>query len=238
MPQELDCCVPCGPFGVRPADAEQFLVPRLAQAFPVAGEPFRGHVERHRPLTIQRRDEGEDCDALVPERAEVLRRGTRCGAVVDPDERRRRVPGLVDRDHRNATVERRFHTRVVSRRRVDDEAVDGRIANRARGVVAVARVGQEEQRERRSLHPACDAPQEGRRGRVRELVAEPFGEDQAQDARPPHPEAARRGVGPPVPELIGRSEDPFAQLVRDALRVPERLRSGSDRDAGALGDVP
>jgi hypothetical protein len=61
----------------------------------------------------------------VTELAKV-HRGASCGvAVVDPDERRRGISRLVDGYNRHAARERGLDPRIVSRRRVHDEAVDG-----------------------------------------------------------------------------------------------------------------
>src|SRR5262249_56834310 len=74
-------------------------------------------------------------------------------------------------------------------------------------------------------------------GGVGELVAKSFGEEQADYPGAPEPQPARRRVRPRVTERLRGGKHPLAHLLRDELRMTERLRRASDGDAGALGDI-
>ena len=126
---------------------------------------------------------------------------------------------------------------IAARRGVDDEAVDRGLANGARDLVAEPGVREQQQSEGRPPQPPPDAPEEGRRRRVGELVAEPLREDHAEHPGAPRPEAAGRRIRPGVPEGPGRGHHPLAHRLRDELGAAERLGRASDRDACTLRDV-
>ena len=74
---------------------------------------------------------------------------------------------------------------------------------------------------------ASATPQEGRRGRVGELVREALGEDQPDGARAPGPEPAGGGVRARIAELLGRREHAPARTSSDT-------RSGRPNACDAL----
>jgi hypothetical protein len=84
----------------------------------------------------------------------------------------------------------------------------------------------------------CDAAEERRRGGIGELVAESLAEDQAERARPAHPQSPGRRVGAGIAELLRGLHHFFADFVRDELGPAERLRRAANRYAGTFGNVP
>ena len=97
--------------------------------------------------------------------------------VVDADERGGRVSRLVDGHDRKAARECRFDTRIVARRRIDDESVHRGAAHGVGRRLAEPRVRDEQQAHGAGFHRACNAAQECRRSRVGELVAEALRDD-------------------------------------------------------------
>ena len=222
---------------IRPARADGALVPGGAEPLLVARESLCAEVERESSFRIERGHEGEHRDAFVPELAQMLCGRSRPSAIVDPDEGRGGVARLVDRDRGQMPRERRLDAGIVSRRRVDDEAVYGRPAHGVDRRLAEARVGDEEQAEIGVLHPLGESGEKGRCCGVGELVAQPLGEDQAERAGTTEAQSPRRRIWTRVAELLGGREDTLADVLRDELGAAECLRGASDRHAGTGGDV-
>src|SRR5262249_56821090 len=106
---------------IRAAGPNQAVFPSLPEALLVALQPLDADVEHEHPFGIERPDERQHRDVLMSEPAEVLGGAARGGAVVDADERRRRVTWLVDSHHRELAFERRRHAAILFGRPSDDE---------------------------------------------------------------------------------------------------------------------
>ena len=133
--------------------------------------------------------------------------------------------------------ERRLDAGIVSRCRVDDEAVDGRTAHGVDRRLAEAGVGNEEQAEIGVLHTLGEPGEKGGCSGVGELVAQPLGEDQAERAGTTEAQSPRRRIRARVVEVFGGCEDTLANVLRDELGAAECLRGASDRHACTGGDV-
>ena len=149
---------------------------------------------------------GDDGDAAMPERDDVLGRGAGTGAIVDVDAGRAGDRGLVDEDERQpAAVE------PVQGRRVAVAGVDQRAVHR--------HVAGGHDRPPRPTRTAASAPARSgpaqRRSAPRKPVAtssvkaygQRVGEQHADRAGGAAGERPRRRVGPDVAELVGGRED-------------------------------
>ena len=119
-------------------------------------------VELERSGWIECRDERKHRNALVTKIADMFGSAARCGAIVDSDERRGNLARLIDGDYGQPAGERGLDTWIVLRRRVDKEAVDDRLTDHARGLVAVARVWDQKETRWGLLHPEGHTAKERR----------------------------------------------------------------------------
>ncbi len=223
-----------GPVDARRLEAgAPALEPRHGHVVPRVGARLRTAVPG---VTVGQRD----ADPAMAERREVLGDGAGAALVVDVDVDH---PGLgveVDADVGELAGDDRVHPRVARVDAVDDEAVDQRVLDQRRA----ASLDPRDDREAEALLLAAgrDAVEELDRARVRERDRERVVEHEPDRAGLPARQRAGDGVGPGVPEPLGRLHHAVPQLggelIRPVVRVRDRhagdadgLRDGGERDA-------
>ena len=153
--------------------------------------------------------------------------------VVDADEVEAVEGRRVDGDGRQSPLDRGRHERVVLDHAVQDEPVDGGVADGRALRRPVGQAGHEHDGEPLGIGGPGEPLQEEPRGRVVERIGKAIVEHDPDRAHAPGPQAAGQRIRAGVAQFGGRAQDPLAQrrgeLVRAVVGVGDRRRGDAER---------